>query len=234
MRRTLVMLGMLVLVSALPAGENKAVPPRDALQPFNLLVGTWRGAGTPDGTAEEKQKGHWQEAIAVEWKFQGSDVRIEWKISEGKHLRLGELRWDSTAEVFRFRRIDPKDEGPEFTGKLVNKVLTLERIDPKTRETQRIIFSLLHANRFLYRWETKPADRTYFTRIWQVGATKEGVPFAETGRSERECVVSGGNGTTAVTFNGKTYYVCCSGCRDEFRENPEKYVREFEAKRAKK
>jgi YHS domain-containing protein len=23
---------------------------------------------------------------------------------------------------------------------------------------------------------------------------------------------------------GKTYYVCCSGCRDEFNANPQKYI----------
>jgi YHS domain-containing protein len=33
---------------------------------------------------------------------------------------------------------------------------------------------------------------------------------------------------------GKTYYVCCSGCRTEFNESPAKYVAEFEARKAKK
>jgi YHS domain-containing protein len=48
-------------------------------------------------------------------------------------------------------------------------------------------------------------------------------------------VVSGGKGTMPVSYKGKTYYVCCSGCRDEFKENPEKYIAEYEAKlKAKK
>jgi YHS domain-containing protein len=38
-----------------------------------------------------------------------------------------------------------------------------------------------------------------------------------------------------VSYNGKDYYVCCSGCRDAFKENPEKYIKEAEAKaKAKK
>ena len=37
----------------------------------------------------------------------------------------------------------------------------------------------------------------------------------------------------AVSFEGKTYYVCCTGCRDEFKENAAKYVKEWEAKRKK-
>jgi YHS domain-containing protein len=37
-----------------------------------------------------------------------------------------------------------------------------------------------------------------------------------------------------VTHKGKTYYVCCSGCRDAFRDEPEKYIREYEESLKKK
>ena len=40
--------------------------------------------------------------------------------------------------------------------------------------------------------------------------------------------MTGGLGTIQVAYNGKTYYVCCSGCREEFAANPKKYVDEFE------
>ena len=46
--------------------------------------------------------------------------------------------------------------------------------------------------------------------------------------------VSGGIGTIPVTYMGKTYYVCCTGCRDAFRDEPEKYIKEFEARKKKK
>ena len=32
--------------------------------------------------------------------------------------------------------------------------------------------------------------------------------------------------TIAVSYKGKTYYVCCSGCRDLFNENPEAILAE--------
>ena len=79
----------------------------------------------------------------------------------------------------------------------------------------------------------QPEGKTTFAKKYQVGATKEGESFAATGSSEKECPVSGGLGTIPVSYNGKTYYVCCSGCRDEFKANPEKYVKEFEEKRKK-
>ena len=33
-----------------------------------------------------------------------------------------------------------------------------------------------------------------------------------------------------VTYQGKTYYVCCSGCRDLFNDNPAAIVAEAEAR----
>jgi YHS domain-containing protein len=91
----------------------------------------------------------------------------------------------------------------------------------------------LHDNRVTYRFETKAAAGTLWSKKYLVGLTKEGVAFVEPGSSERECIVSGGKGTMAVSHGGKTYYVCCSGCRDEFKADPDKYVKEWEAKRKK-
>ena len=68
--------------------------------------------------------------------------------------------------------------------------------------------------------------------MYQVGATKEGVAFAS-GDGKPECIVSGGLGTTKLEYKGKTYYVCCSGCRDAFNDNPEKIIKEFEERKKK-
>jgi YHS domain-containing protein len=42
-----------------------------------------------------------------------------------------------------------------------------------------------------------------------------------------ECVVTGGKGTIAINYKGATYYVCCSGCKQAFNENPEKILAEY-------
>jgi YHS domain-containing protein len=91
----------------------------------------------------------------------------------------------------------------------------------------------LHHNRHLYRFETRPGGTAVaFTKKYQVGATKEGVAFAEVSKAQ-ECIVSGGQGTMKVTHKGKDYWVCCSGCRDAFKEDPEKFIKEAEAKAKK-
>jgi YHS domain-containing protein len=34
-----------------------------------------------------------------------------------------------------------------------------------------------------------------------------------------------------VSYMGTTYYVCCSGCRDAFNENPAKVIAEYQKKK---
>jgi len=35
-------------------------------------------------------------------------------------------------------------------------------------------------------------------------------------------------------YKGQTYDVCCSDCLGAFNENPEKFIKQFEAKKNKK
>jgi YHS domain-containing protein len=44
------------------------------------------------------------------------------------------------------------------------------------------------------------------------------------------CVVTGGKGTIPIAYKGQTYYVCCSGCKQAFDENPEKILAEYRAR----
>lgn len=232
------MIAFLVMSAALAAplfAAEKAQSPKEALQAFNELIGSWKGTGMPEsGTAVEKRKSFWMETIAWDWQFKGNDAWLNLTFSKGKYFDKGSLRYVPTKDIFQLQVSTPEKEALTFEGKLDKKNLTLERDDDKKKETQRLVITMLHENRYLYRYETKPKDRNGgFTKVYQVGATKEGVPFAA-GDGRPECVVSGGVGTTKVTFNGKDYYVCCSGCRDAFKEEPEKYVREFEEKKKKK
>ena len=217
----------------------KPVTAKDALQPFNVLVGSWKGSGAPEGTKEERAAGAWSETIEWVWKFKDNDAWLAVTFEKGKHFTKGELRY--TPEK------DKKDAEPRFTltlttpdkstvtyvGTLKEKVLTLDRADGPAGEQHRLVFSLLHHNRYLYRFETRPAGATVaFNKKFQVGATKEGVPFADVPKGP-ECIVSGGLGTIKVSYQGKDYWVCCSGCRDEFKSDPEKYIKEAAAKAKK-
>jgi YHS domain-containing protein len=232
MRRLLIVLSLLT-VAAVRGDAPKEKPAREALKPLNVLVGSWKGSGSPEGTLEEKQKGHWQETVTWEWQFKDADAWLTVVFDKGKHFARGELRYLPAKDQFALTVTTAANEKETFTGTLNGKQLALDRPVPETKQVERLTFSLLHDNRITYRLETRPEAGTAFTRKYLVGLTKEGEAFADVGRSERECIVSGGTGTIAVTYKGKTYYVCCSGCRDEFKANPKKYVAEWEAKRKK-
>jgi hypothetical protein len=225
------LIGLAVAACAAGADAPKKTA-KEALQPFNDFIGSWRGTGVPEGTRQQKQAGFWSEGVTWEWQFKGRDAWLKVVFDKGKHFADGELRYLPDKDEYRLKlRTAAKDE-LEFSGPFRDKRLTLERADDKRAERQRLVLTPLHANRFLYAYEVKPDDRPAFTRVYQVGATKEGVPFAA-GDGKPECVVSGGLGTIKVTYMGQTYYVCCGGCRDAFNEEPAKYVEEFEEKRKK-
>jgi len=232
-RAGLSLLALAVAVGVAAADSADKKDPREALKAFNNLIGSWRGTGEPEGTRAEKQRGFWAETISWGWQFKGDDAWLRIGFDKGKHLSSGELRYVPARDVYALTVITPAKETLTFEGKFENKRLTLERQDAGKKETQRLVFSFLHANRFLYRFEVKPAERQSFVKVYQVGATKKGVPFAGPGDTSPECVVSGGKGTMTVMYKGKTWYVCCSGCRAEFKENPAKYIKEYEARKAK-
>jgi hypothetical protein len=220
--------GLLLFSMPMLAGADSAPrTSKEALQAFNELIGSWRGTATPSGSREEQQKGFWIENLAWEWQFKGKDAWLKVIFDKSKNFTAGELRYVPDQDAFALTVRTTAKETFTFTGPFKNKTLTLERQDKA--ETQRLVFTLLHANRFLYRYEVRSAGKNLFARMYSVGVTKEGAPFAA-GDGKPVCIVSGGVGTTPVVYMGKTYYVCCGGCRDEFRENPEKYIKEFEAK----
>lgn len=225
---------LLLLVQLASAAEKPGVrTPKEALQVFNDLIGSWRTTGTPEGTREEKQRGFWTETMSWEWQFKGQDAWLKCAIEKGKYFTGGTLRYLPEKDAYQLTLTTAAKENQLFEGKLEQKRLIVEREDENRKETQRLTLSLLHPNRFLYRYEVKPKDRTLFARLYEVGATKEGEAFAGKGDGKPECIVSGGLGTIAVAYKGKTYYVCCSGCRDAFKDDPEKYIKEAEAKKGK-
>jgi YHS domain-containing protein len=224
-------IGIVVLFPlAAMAGEPDKAAARTALQPFQNLIGSWKGTGVPEGTRAEREN-FWTEMIAWEWAFKGNDGWLKGSFDKGRYFASAELHATDKANRFRLIVTTTDKATMTFEGELQDQRLVLDRTDETAKETQRITVRMLHANRIIYQYDVKPDGKTQFAKKYQVGATKEGEPFAANGSSDPECIVSGGKGTIAVTHNGKTYYVCCSGCRDEFKANPEKYVKEFEAKK---
>ena len=149
--------------------DEKKLPPIEALKPFNLLIGKWNGAGVPEGTLEDRNKGHWNETIMWEWKIKGDDAWITVAFDKGKYFQRGELRHLPKENTFQLKLNTIDGQSLTFAGAFKDKALTLEHVDDKTKDTHRLVFSLLHSNRIVYRAEVKPADKTFYTKLYRVG-----------------------------------------------------------------
>ena len=125
--------------------------------------------------------------------------------------------------------VDKAGKKTVYEGEIKKKILTLERTDPDSNDTTQVRMSCISdGDRLIYSTWLKPDGRTQYAKQFEVGYTRDGVTFGiEAGGKKPVCVVTGGLGTMAVSFGGATYYVCCSGCRDAFNENPAKVVAEF-------
>src|SRR5262245_57816009 len=105
------------LLLALPVlALEPARTAKDALQPFNDLIGSWRGTATPVGTREEQQKGFWIETMTWEWQFKGKDAWLKVDFDKSKNFTSGELRYLGDKDRFTLALKTPAKETLTFTG----------------------------------------------------------------------------------------------------------------------
>jgi YHS domain-containing protein len=224
----------MVLVSAVGwlavavAGPADEVP--TAFLPFEHMVGGWKGTAAP---TVNKVKG-WQESHGWAWKFdKGRPIGMSLTLEGDKAIAKGLLTFDASAKKYHLDGTDPAGKPIRYVGSLSadGKTLTLDRVGPPAEGKDRLVVRP-NSNRIRY---TLQIDRQepgapQFKNVISVGLTKEGESFAAGGGGADlpKCIMTGGASTMTVSYQGKTYPVCCSGCRDEFNDNPEKYAKKAE------
>jgi YHS domain-containing protein len=83
-------------------------------------------------------------------------------------------------------------------------------------------------------YQSRLSAQHQFSLVAEVGYTRDGTRLAEEGSSGPECIVTGGKGTMTTIYKGKTYWFCCTGCRDAFIDDPDGVIAEAEQRAAKK
>jgi hypothetical protein len=222
-----------VVVRGEPAADDKGEV-KEALQALQDFIGEWQANGSPDKPRIDPRDPTWQETLSWAWRFKGDDAWLTLQVKGGKLLKSGEIRYLPATKKYQLTATGQDDKKRVFEGELKNETLRFERTDPDTKEVQQISMNTAAEGvRFIYRVAHKPAGSTLLRKDFLVAATKQGESLAAK-EKKAECVVSGGLGTIPVSYKGETFYVCCSGCRDAFNENPEKYIAEFKAKKSGK
>lgn len=236
MRRLGMLLGPLAVLGALGLGSQSfsadgedTAPPGFA--PLAHLVGGWRGTAVPPAN---RLKG-WSETHRWGWKFNGGKpVALTWSVEGGKGLAQGVLSYDAASKVYTLKGTNTAKSPLTYTGTIddAGKFLTLDREggDPAQADgKERLIIRVLPENTIRYNvfQEKQAPGAIRYARMLDVGLTREGEAFAAgAGASDLpKCIVTGGAATLRVTYQGKTFPLCCSGCQEEFNDNPEKYVK---------
>lgn len=205
--------------------DQKAV--KQALAEFNSLIGGWRGVGM---IKRNSRQGAWSEKADWVWKFTPDSTSIAYQISGGKFLKSALLTYDPKKKLYLMSTVLPDGKTRDYTGTLKKDTLILESTPDKEGAVYLISIRRLNEKRTLVLFQRRNQGQSFSYRLAEVGYTRAGTRLAESGSGGPECIVTGGAGTMQVSYQGKTYYVCCSGCKQAFDEDPETFIEEAKKK----
>ena len=203
-----------VLLLLCATGEPpKRAADQAALKPFAGLVGEWKGTGQPQrGSA----RGAWTESAGWAWTLTNESAGLAYASPKGKYLRSAVLRPAKAKGEFVLDAVLADGSKRAYSGKIGPRdALILTPEAAVESGLAKVTITPLHDTRFLMLLEDDKA-----ARLGELGFTRQGVAFAA-GDASPACIVTEGRGTIAVSHKGKTYYVCCSGCKDLFKDDPE-------------
>jgi YHS domain-containing protein len=209
-------------------GSKERLEAQAALKEFGPLVGSWKGTGQ----VKRGQSGGWQETASWAWKLSDKAASLEIDIEKGKYLKSATLKPGEKAGVYVLDATLADGGKRSFTGKLVKDKPLVLKAEGTGEGVRRVTLTIPNEFRFLLLLESEPSSNA-FARLGEVGYTRQGVSFAA-GESGPVCIVTEGRGTIQVSHKGKTYYVCCSGCKDLFNKDPEAILAEAAARAPKK
>lgn len=208
------------------SGEPSTKQSREALESLNQLIGEWRGTGQ---LRRGSSRGAWRQTGEFVWDFSQETPAIKYLVNDGKLVEEGLLTW-SPEEKFQLKLSTGDDDPRIYSGNWQQRKLVLETKAKDNEVQHRITLTPLNEKRTLVLHEKTSAGGSSFFRVAEVGYTRAGTRLALPGGGKRECVVTGGTAQTPVSYMGETYYVCCSGCKQAFDDDPAGIIADFKAR----
>jgi len=212
------------------ADRNDAII--DKLDDLQILLGTWRGITQKTKNIDET---NWV------WDFQTEPKQPALLMESNANPYLNHARLTYLPESSEYQlTLAGDDETRVLTGQFSEEIRSeigdndqpqktykLELTDPAEEDRGiRLVFNQQNNNRYLLEVyeQRRPGDR--FFRIDTVSTQRQGTSMAliDEGYGEKTCIISGGLGTIQVSYQGKGYYVCCSGCKAAFEDDPERWI----------
>lgn len=232
------------IASALLTPEQKVDTVLKALKPLQVLVGDWRGVTRKNiAGAVSVETPQWKR----DFKTNSEQPALLVTSKTSPYLKEGRLTYLIDTKEYQFSATDRhgvertylgtfSEPVKEFIGddKRLQRAFKLQLVQSSPddgKKIRQVVFNQQENNRYLLEIYDERGGR--MLRFDTVNNQREGTSFAINPNDyrEKECVISGGLGTMTVSHNGQTYYVCCSGCRDAFNDDPETWIARHDAKK---
>jgi YHS domain-containing protein len=229
-RETLRMFVLLSLCLLPPADQSQdAGAIREQLKPLNGLIGKWKGTAQPQDREAKRKRQFWKEESSWVWLLTKEKTGLAWEIKGSRLVNKAFVTWQPKEKQFQVQLILATGEVVPLQGTVAANQFTAEGA-AKNGDRWRLTVRIANENRFSYTLDRRASDDESYVPVVETGNTREGVKFAA-GSAGPECIVTGGKATITVTYKGKTYYVCCSGCKEAFEADPESFIKAAEKKK---
>ena len=214
-----------------------------ALQPLQTLLGKWRGI-----TNKKVADMSVVDSPDWVWDLRTDKARPALVMESPTGVYYRTLRLSGAGEPDRFHLIATDAEGRqrELKGALAEPVEQFQEGGTTVQHRFKLVFdetgdakdrwqlAIAQQNNDRYLVELSRVRPTGLQRIDTIGHQRQGTSVAksDTDFGEKKCIISGGLGTIAVSYKGKTYWVCCTGCQAAFNDDPESWLRDAAKKAA--
>jgi hypothetical protein len=214
-------------------GEERTAESREslaALQRLNVLIGDWRGVGQP---RRNSNKDAWTEKAGWVWDLKGAQPALVQTVAEGRLQTQARVEFDPATAEYVVTAISPEGAQIVYRGQWSENQLVIVAPGSETDPARRITITPRSDIRVVALHEATEAGKSVYFRVAEIGYTRQGKRLAGAGGGQPQCVVTGGLGTIEVQYKGETYYVCCTGCQQAFKDDPEQILAEYRARLAK-
>ena len=204
------------------------------LSPLSFLVGDWRGVAQPK---RGSNSGAWSEKSHIVWRFDEKipcllmklepgeqSTRIYFAVSSETGRPIVELQQPEKPSIALEMTELEKSPASSTTAQTDNSARdhwVFQSVAEPGKSRLRFTVRKINDIRTTMLFEESLNSASAFRRQYEIGMTRAGERLAKGNTGERECIVTGGLGTISVTHAGKTYFVCCEGCKQAFEADPE-------------
>lgn len=208
------------------------------LKELQILLGTWRGI-------TQKEYGGFKAVDETEWVWdfqsQPEQPSLVMESEKSPFYREARLTFLPGKKLYQLTLKNAEGRESQFQGDFTVEISDDVGDDGKPQRTYkleltevtenpdgplRLVFNQQNNNRYLLEVYRQRGNDQRFFRVDTVSTQREGTSLAmiDEGYGERTCIISGGLGTMSVTHKGQTFYVCCTGCKAAFEDDPERWI----------